>query len=90
MTLGRRDFVKLAAGAGALPLLSHRCARAARAQPAERPPAFAGRARAPWRGSRAAFMDKYEVPALSFAIGYAGAIVHQDAFGLADREQNEP
>lgn len=35
------------------------------------------------------FMDKFEVPALSFAIGYAGAIVHQAAFGIADREQNE-
>ena len=29
------------------------------------------------------------MPALSFAIGYAGAIVHEDAFGLADRERNE-
>lgn len=36
-----------------------------------------------------AFMEKYDVPALSFAIGYAGAIVHQAAFGVADREQNE-
>ena len=36
-----------------------------------------------------AFMQNYDVPALSFAVGYAGAIVHQDAFGLADRERNE-
>ena len=36
-----------------------------------------------------AFMEKYDVPALSFAVGYAGEIVHRDAFGLADRERNE-
>jgi CubicO group peptidase (beta-lactamase class C family) len=36
-----------------------------------------------------AFMQTYDAPALSFAVGYAGTIVHQDAFGLADREANE-
>ena len=36
-----------------------------------------------------AFMSTYAVPALSFAVGYAGVIVHQDAFGLADRESKE-
>jgi CubicO group peptidase (beta-lactamase class C family) len=35
------------------------------------------------------FMEKYDVPALSFAVGYAGEIVHEEAFGLADRERNE-
>lgn len=35
------------------------------------------------------FMSTYAVPALSFAVGYAGTIVHQDAFGLADRESKE-
>lgn len=88
MQLGRRDFVKLAAGAGALPLLS----RGALAQLAPNPPSI----RPPSPAERTAmgrlaqtFMDKFEVPALSFAIGYAGAIVHQAAFGVADREQNE-
>jgi CubicO group peptidase (beta-lactamase class C family) len=88
MTLGRRDFVKLAAGAGALPCLS----RGALAQLAPNPPSI----RPPSPAERTAmgrlaqtFMDKFEVPALSFAIGYAGAIVHQAAFGVADREQNE-
>jgi CubicO group peptidase (beta-lactamase class C family) len=36
-----------------------------------------------------AFMQTYDVPALSFAVGYAGQIVHVDAFGLVDRERNE-
>lgn len=88
MALRRRDFVKLAAGAGALPLLS----RGALAQLAPNPPNI----RPPSPAERTAmgrlaqtFMDKFEVPALSFAIGYAGAIVHQAAFGVADREQNE-
>lgn len=88
MQFGRRDFVKLAAGAGALPLLP----RNALAQLASNPPSI----RPPSPAERMAmgrlaqtFMDKFEVPALSFAIGYAGAIVHQAAFGVADRERNE-
>jgi CubicO group peptidase (beta-lactamase class C family) len=36
-----------------------------------------------------AFMSSYAVPGLSFAVGYAGTIVYQDAFGLADRESKE-
>jgi CubicO group peptidase (beta-lactamase class C family) len=41
-------------------------------------------------GDRArAFMQRYDVPALSVAIGYGGAIVYQDAFGMADREAGE-
>jgi CubicO group peptidase (beta-lactamase class C family) len=88
MRIGRRDFVKLAAGAGALPLLS----QAARGQLAPNPPGI----RPPSPAERAAmarlarsFMDKYGVPALSFAIGYAGTVVHEDAFGLADIERKE-
>lgn len=88
MRLRRRDFVKLAAGAGALPLFSHR----AIAQLAPNPPSI----RSPSPIERTAmgrlaqaFMGKFDVPGLSFAIGYAGAILHQAAFGVADREQNE-
>nr|WP_283810450.1 serine hydrolase domain-containing protein [Bradyrhizobium vignae] len=84
----RRDFVKLAAGAGALPLLSSTAlAQLAPNPPSIRPPSPAE------RGAMArlahSFMDKYGVPALSVAIGYAGTIVHEDAFGLADIERNE-
>ncbi len=36
-----------------------------------------------------AFMQKYNVPGFSFAVGYAGTVVYQDAFGWADRENNQ-
>ncbi len=90
MKLGRRQFITLAASAAAvLPALSLRRA------PAQSLPNPAG-VSAPSASERAAmarpahaFMEKYDVPALSFAVGYAGEIVHRDAFGLADRERNE-
>jgi CubicO group peptidase (beta-lactamase class C family) len=79
----RRDFVKLA-GACALPAVFG----PASAQPAGiRPPSPAERNAMASLARN--FMAKYNVPALSFAIGYAGAIVHQEALGLADRERNE-
>lgn len=81
MALGRRDFVKLAASAGALPLLSHGAlAQLAPNPPSIRPPSPAERAA---MGRLAlSFMDKFEVPALSFAIGYAGAIVIRPPLAL--------
>lgn len=86
MGIERRDFVKLAAGA--LPLLASKAlAQLPPSPPNIRPPSPAERT-AMARVARA-FMDKYDVPALSFAIGYAGAIVHEEAFGVADRERNE-
>ncbi|HLZ03464.1 MAG TPA: serine hydrolase domain-containing protein [Bradyrhizobium sp.] len=89
MTLPRRDFFKLAAGACALPALSPGSALAQLAPH----PAAVDEPTAPERAAMArlarAFMTKYDVPALSFAVGYAGTIVHKDAFGLADRESNE-
>ncbi|QPF89108.1 serine hydrolase domain-containing protein [Bradyrhizobium commune] len=88
MDFRRRDIVKLAAGACALPLVSRGAfAQLAPNPPSIRPPSPAERGA--MGGLARAFMDKYSVPALSFAIGYAGAIVHQAAFGVADREQNE-
>lgn len=36
------------------------------------------------------FMQLYAVPALSVAIGHAGQIIYRGAFGVADRERNEP
>ncbi|MET4272072.1 MULTISPECIES: serine hydrolase domain-containing protein [unclassified Bradyrhizobium] len=86
--LGRRDFVKLAASAGALPLLSSpTLAQLAPNPPGIRPPSPAERD-AMARLARS-FMDRYGVPALSFAIGYAGTVVHEEAFGVADVERNE-
>jgi len=89
MKLGRRQFVSLAAGAAVWPALSP---RRGLAQPLPNP-ASVSAPTAPERAAMArlahAFMEKFDVPALSFAVGYAGEIVHRDAFGLADRERNE-
>jgi len=89
MKLGRRQFISLAASAAVWPALSP---RRGLAQPLPNP-ASVSAPTAPERAAMArlahAFMEKYDVPALSFAVGYAGEIVHRDAFGLADRERNE-
>ena len=37
-----------------------------------------------------AFMQTYAVPGFSVAIGRAGQIIYQDAFGDADRDTREP
>jgi CubicO group peptidase (beta-lactamase class C family) len=37
-----------------------------------------------------AFMQTYTAPGLSIAVGHAGTLIYQDAFGVADRERNEP
>jgi CubicO group peptidase (beta-lactamase class C family) len=79
----------LAAGAAVLPVLSVRRVLAQPApNPASVPPPSAAE-RTAMANLANAFMQKYNVPAFSFAVGYAGAVVYQDAFGLADRENNE-
>ena len=90
MKFARRDFLGMAAGASILPAVALRptLAQIAPNPASVRPPSATERA-AMARVARA-FMEKYDVPALSFAVGYAGEIVHTDAFGLADRERNEP
>jgi CubicO group peptidase (beta-lactamase class C family) len=87
MKLRRRQFLGLAAGAAVLPTLSQRRATAQPASAGVAAPSAAERA-AMARVAQA-FMQKYDVPALSFAVGHAGEIIHWDAFGLADRERNE-
>jgi CubicO group peptidase (beta-lactamase class C family) len=46
--------------------------------------------RAAMASSARAFMQTYVVPGFSVAVGNAGRIIYQDAFGLADRDKNEP
>ncbi len=88
MKLPRRQFIKLAASAAALPALSLGRALAQPAPNPERVPELTPSERAAMARLAHAFMQKYDVPALSFAVGYAGEIVHRDAFGSADRERD--
>jgi CubicO group peptidase (beta-lactamase class C family) len=89
MKIARRDLIKIAAGAAISPVVALRPALAQLVpSPASvRPPSAAERAAMALHART--FMEKYEVPALSFAVGYAGEIVHEEAFGVADRERNE-
>jgi CubicO group peptidase (beta-lactamase class C family) len=89
MKFPRRHFIKLAAGACVAPSLSLRRALAQAAPNPASVPEPSPSERAAMARLAHAFMQKYQVPALSFAVGYAGEIVHQDAFGFADRESNE-
>ena len=80
--------MQLVAGAAALPVLSVPVA----AQPAPSPdqtPAATPTERDAMSNLAAAFMQQYDVPGLSVAVGHGGALVYQDAFGWADREKRE-
>src|SRR5260370_27071881 len=84
----RRQFIKLATSAAVLPALSLGSALAQPPPNPERVPEPTLSERAAMARIAHAFMQKYDVPALSFAVGYAGEIVHRDAFGSADRERD--
>jgi CubicO group peptidase (beta-lactamase class C family) len=87
--LPRRQFLRLAAAAAAVPG-SLRFADVAQAV------ADPGSLPAPTRAERGAmsglaqaFMQTYDVPALSIAIGHADKLLYEEAFGWADREARE-
>jgi CubicO group peptidase (beta-lactamase class C family) len=86
--LSRRALLRRSLGAGAAwacaPLVP------AAAQPAGAPAEPSAAERAAMAASARAFMQSYAVPGFSVAIGSAGKIIYQDAFGVADREKNEP
>jgi CubicO group peptidase (beta-lactamase class C family) len=86
MTVPRRKFLQLAAGLAVMPALDRMSTRAGAAE--SMPP--------PTQSERAAmanlargFMQTYDVPALSVAVGHGGNMVYQEAFGVADRERRE-
>ncbi len=82
------------AWAGGLPFAPLRFAPSpAQAEPAPNagePPEPSPDERAAMASRARAFMQNYAVPGFSVAVGYAGQLIYQDAFGLADRERNEP
>ena len=84
MMLQRRQFLYLSAGAAALsdPF-------SALAQSSDTTPQPTQAERTAMSDLARAFMEKYAVPGLSIAVGHGGAIIYQDAFGLADREKKE-
>jgi len=90
MKLPRRQFLRLAAAAAAMPA-AMRFSNVARAAtdpgslPAPTPAEHAAMAQL-----AQAFMQKYAVPGLSIAIGHADKLVYEQAFGWADREAREP
>jgi CubicO group peptidase (beta-lactamase class C family) len=90
MKIARRQFLHLAAGAAVLPVLS--VPFSAFPQPAPNPD-NTGEATPSERASMSslarAFMQQYDVPGLSVAVGRAGTLVYEDAFGFADREKRE-
>jgi len=84
MMLPRRQFLYMSAGAAALsgPF-------SALAQSSDTTPQPTPAERAAMADLARAFMEKYAVPGFSIAVGHGGAIVYQDAFGWADRENKE-
>jgi CubicO group peptidase (beta-lactamase class C family) len=71
----------LLAGAAAAPALLASCS-----VPAQEPMSSE---RAEMSNLARAFMQRYAMPGLSVAVGRAGAILYEDAFGWADRESHE-
>jgi CubicO group peptidase (beta-lactamase class C family) len=90
MKLARRQFLYQAARAAALSALSRPVS--VLAQPAPK----ASETGEPSQSERAlmsnlarGFMQQYDVPGLSVAVGRSGALLYEDAFGWADREKRE-
>src|SRR5258708_9768531 len=85
MKLPRRQFIKLATSAAVLPALSLGSALAQPPPNPERVPEPTPSERAAMARIAHAFIQKYDVPALSFAVRYAGDIGPRDAFSSAVR-----
>ena len=90
MTLPRRQFLRLAAAAASMPAAMRFSGAAQAAIDPGSLPAPAPAEHAAMAQLAQAFMQKYAVPGLSIAIGHAGKLVYEEAFGWADREAREP
>jgi CubicO group peptidase (beta-lactamase class C family) len=92
--LARRRFLHLTAGVAALPVLPPPYPATAQSAPdshqiAQPTSHTTPSERAAMSNLANAFMQNYDVPGLSVAIGRADALLYEDAFGLADREKRE-
>jgi CubicO group peptidase (beta-lactamase class C family) len=90
INLPRRRFMRLAAGAAALPALLAPSRAPAQPSSLTETAEPAPSERAAMATLARAFMQKYAMPGLSVAVGRAGAILYEDAFGWADRDTREP
>ncbi len=88
MEISRRQFTRLAVGATALRALSLPSASQAQAAATAEPGTPTAAERDAMANLAHAFMDKYNVPAFSLAIGFGGKILHEAALGWADRESH--
>jgi CubicO group peptidase (beta-lactamase class C family) len=88
MRLTRRQVIAMASGA-VIAASGDRALAQIEPKPASVPLPTASE-RAEMTALGRGFMETYAAPALSFAVGYAGEIVHQDAWGFADLEGQEP
>ena len=75
--------------AAALPALFVPCSVPAQASPPTETTEPTTSERAEMANLAHAFMQKYAMPGLSVAVGRAGSILYEDAFGWADRETRE-
>jgi CubicO group peptidase (beta-lactamase class C family) len=89
MRLPRRQFLQLAAAAAATPVSMHPLDLAHAAPNPVGLPAPTQAERGGMADLAQAFMQKYDVPALSLAIGRADSLLYEEAFGWADRERRE-
>jgi CubicO group peptidase (beta-lactamase class C family) len=88
--LARRALLTGSLGAGAAWVCAPFSPAPAAAQPAGEPAEPSPAERAAMAASARAFMQSYAVPGFSVAVGHGGTMIYQDAFGVADREKNEP
>jgi CubicO group peptidase (beta-lactamase class C family) len=75
--------------AGGLPPLASSMAYAQTMREAEETPDPTSAERAAMAQRAQAFMQQYDIPALSVAVGRAGALIYQEGFGWADREEKQ-
>ena len=89
INLPRRRFMQLVAGAGTLPALLAPSSLPAQPSPSAQTAEPTQSERAAMSNLAREFMQSYAMPGLSVAVGRAGAILYEDAFGWADREARE-